>query len=127
MRTERSHRDACRQGTRLPRFLYRVYRRYAGLSNFWRRRLTPAGWLAVIAVTSAAVVGLDTNQTLAYQVFTFLAALCLFSMVYNIFFRPRLCITRECPRFASAGVPFTYRVRLENMRKRRYRSLRLRE
>ena len=125
--------DAQREPTAGPRdrslhsMLYWIYRRYAGISSFWRQRLTPAGWFLVIASATAASVGLDTNKNTAYQLFTLLAAMGLFAVLYNAFFRPRLTLTRKCPRFASAGIPFQYRVTIGNLGRRGHRSLHIRE
>ncbi len=126
MADERKHSTE-KQGRTLHRLLYRVYRRYAGVSRFWRQRLTTSGWFVIIAVATSAAVGVDTNQNTAYQLFTLLGAIGLFSMLYNSFFRPRLKLTRSCPRFASAGTPFRYRVTIDNRGRSRHHSLNMRE
>lgn len=57
---------------------------------------------------------MDTNQTLAYQVFAFFLALLALSLGSSLFFRDNLRARRKLPRFGTAGEPLTYRVVLEN-------------
>jgi len=114
-------------GTRFRGLLYRLYRRYAGMSAVWRSRLTPAGSVALAMLVVSAAVGLDTNRSTAYQFFTLLAAAIAVAILHNALFRPRVRITRACPRFASAGTRFSYRVSVTNLRRRPCAGLRLRE
>ncbi len=96
------------------RFTYRSLRIFSALDHWLRERLTPAGWLALGAAGAAAAAGLDTNQTVTYRAFTFLAALLVLSYVVSLFFRARLDAKRDLPRYATAGEPCTYRVTVAN-------------
>jgi uncharacterized protein (DUF58 family) len=91
---------------------------FSTVDHWLRERLTVAGWLALGACGAAAAAGLDTNQTVTYRAFTFLAALLLLAWLASLFFpfvtRPRLEARRSLPRYATAGEPFTYRVLLAN-------------
>jgi len=96
------------------RLLYRSLRSFGALDHWLRERLTPAGWLALGVAGAAAAAGLDTNQTVTYRAFTFLAALLGLSYLASLFFRARLESTRDLPRYATAGEPCVYRVEIAN-------------
>ena len=102
----------------MKRAIYRAMHFFSTVDHWLRERLTVAGWLALGACGAAAAAGLDTNQTVTYRAFTFLAALLLLawlaSLVFPLVLRPRLEARRTLPRYATAGEPFTYRVLLAN-------------
>jgi uncharacterized protein (DUF58 family) len=96
------------------RLIYRALRTVGAFDHWLRERLTPAGWLALGAAGAAAATGLDTNQTVTYRAFTFLAALLALSYLASLLFRARVESRRELPRYATAGEPCVYRVVLAN-------------
>src|SRR5262249_11580997 len=96
------------------RLIYRNLRFLSTIDHWLRERLTVAGWLVLGTCGAAAAAGLDTNQTVTYRAFTFLAALLLLSWLASLFFRARMEARRELPRYATAGEPFGYRVLLVN-------------
>ncbi len=59
-------------------------------------------------------MGLDTNRTMVFQMFTFLFCLVGLAMGATFLFRRRFTVRRELPRFATAGEAFTYRVYVRN-------------
>jgi len=99
----------------LKRLVYIGLRLLSALQHFLRERLTSAGWLAFGAAATAAAVGIDTSRTMSYQAFAFLAALLVVAFVVAPFFRARVAVRRELPRYATAGQAFEYRVTLENL------------
>jgi uncharacterized protein (DUF58 family) len=100
------------------RLVYRSLRFFSRIDHALRERLTVAGWLALGTCGAAAAAGLDTNQTVTYRAFTFLAALLLLSwmasLLFPLLFRRQLEARRELPRYATAGEAFDYRVVLDN-------------
>lgn len=96
------------------RFIYISLRLVGALDRWLRERLTLAGWLVLGAGGAAAAAGLDTNLTVTYRAFAFLAALLALSWVTSVFFRAQAEASREMPRYAAAGEPFSYRVTLTN-------------
>jgi uncharacterized protein (DUF58 family) len=92
------------------RLVYRALRAVSAFDHWLRERLTPAGWLALGAAGAAAAIGLDTNQTVTYRAFTFLAALLGLSYLASLLFRARVESSRDLPRYATAGEPCAYRV-----------------
>ena len=96
------------------RVVYTVIRGIHALKSWFFVRLTGPGRLVLGGIFASAVVGLDTEQTLAYQAFTFLTSIFLISMVWAKLSRPRARAHRILPRFGTVGEPLEYRVLLQN-------------
>jgi uncharacterized protein (DUF58 family) len=96
------------------RLIYLALRLVGALDRRLRERLTLAGWLVLGAAGAAAAAGLDTNLTVTYRGFAFLAVLLALSWAASAFFRANVEARREMPRYAAAGEPFSYRVTLTN-------------
>jgi len=95
-------------------FWYRRFCAFSSLQQRWSRRFTPAGFLILGGLAGAALVGLDTSRTVAYQIFTLLLAVVIISAFGSLGFRPRLRIRRLLPRFCTAGEPVAYRLVVAN-------------
>lgn len=98
----------------MKQFLYYNFRILYRINQF-RRRFTPAGRLVVVCTFASAVLGLNTNLSMAYQIFTFLAVMLVLSGVLSCFFRIRFSARRLVPRFATVSEPFGYDIILENL------------
>ena len=96
------------------RVIYVLLRRFSVLDRWLRERLTPMGWLALGAAGAAAAGGIDLNQTLTAQAFTFLGALLILALLASRAFRARVEVARQLPRYATAAEPFVYRVTVTN-------------
>jgi len=96
------------------RFSYRIFRFISGVSYWADRRFTAAGSLVVAGIVMSGALGVDTRQSAAYQIFGLLAALLLVAALCLPLLRARVRVERELPRVATAGEPFTYRVRVTN-------------
>jgi hypothetical protein len=94
---------------------YRALRALSAVQHFLRERLTKSGWLALGAAVAAAIVGVDTTQAMSFQAFTFLAALLAVALLAAPFFRARVAVRRELPRYATVGERLEYPVRVENL------------
>jgi len=105
------------------RLLYRWFSSFSAFQYRLDRRFTRAGMLALGVLGAAAVIGLDTNRTVGYQVLTLVLALLLISAASSRVFRGRFSARRVLPRFASVGVPLTYRVAITNETDRRQEGL----
>jgi uncharacterized protein (DUF58 family) len=103
----------------MKRLLYRWFSSFSAFQYRLDRRCTRAGSLALGVLGAAIVIGLDTNRTVGYQVFTLVLALVILSAASSLIFRGRFTARRILPRFASAGVPMTYRVVITNQTDRR--------
>jgi uncharacterized protein (DUF58 family) len=84
------------------------------IDRWLRQRLTSAGWLVFGGLMAAGVFGIDTRQTLAYQLFSLLLALLLLAIISSWFIRVRLTAQRHLPRFATVGEPLCYRIQVQN-------------
>lgn len=96
------------------RVLYRLLRGFSALDHWLRERLTPAGWLLLGTAGAAGAAGIDLNQTLTAQAFTFLASLLVLAYAASFAFRAHVDLRRELPRYATAGENFVYRVTVTN-------------
>ena len=68
-------------------------------------------------------MGLDTNRTVAYQAFAFLAALLVMSLATALLFRARFTVERRLPRYGTAGEPLPYHLSVESQSARRQSDL----
>jgi uncharacterized protein (DUF58 family) len=96
------------------RISYRFFRFISAVTYWANRRFTAAGALVVSGAVMTGALGVDTTQSAAYQVFGFLAALLAAAALCLPLLRARVHVERELPRIATAGEPFTYRVRVSN-------------
>ena len=93
---------------------YLVFRLVTGVTFWAERRFTAAGALLLSSAVVVGAIGVDTTQSVAYQAFALLASLLAIAALCLPFLRTRVEVERELPRNATAGEPFTYRVRLSN-------------
>ena len=103
--------------------LYHIYRWMHAFKKWRNQRFTPVGQAALAGLVLAAVVGLDTKQTMVYQVFTLLLALILIDMISSLIFRFRFSANRILPRFGSAEDSMEYRVVIYNQTTRTQQGL----
>ena len=96
------------------RISYRFFRFISAVTYWANRRFTAAGALVISATVMTGALGVDTTQSAAYQAFGFLAALLAAAALCLPLLRARVHVERELPRVATAGEPFTYRVRVSN-------------
>jgi uncharacterized protein (DUF58 family) len=66
------------------------------------------------AVLTAAL-GLNTESSYVYQLFALLFCASIAARVSLGFARPNVRVKRLLPRYATAGEPFSYRIRVENL------------
>ncbi|MEO8145926.1 MAG: DUF58 domain-containing protein [Betaproteobacteria bacterium] len=97
------------------RLLFAAMRLVGALDRRLRERLTLAGWLVLGAAGAAAAAGLNTNLTVTYRAFAFLASLLALSCIASLLFRARIGASRDMPRYATTGEPFNYRVSVANL------------
>ena len=107
----------------MKKLLFRNFRQVHRISQWLRHRLTPGGALVLGGIIAAGIFGIDTGQTLAYQVFAIMAALMLVAVISAVTFRARFRLQRSLPDFATVGQPLTYRLCIENLSRRRQRDL----
>jgi uncharacterized protein (DUF58 family) len=107
----------------MKRLLYLSFRFFYSIKYRITRRFTAAGLLVLGGLAASAVVGIDTNQTVAYQIFTFLLSLVAVSLAATLFFRGRFAIKRVLPRFGTVGENLSYTVVVQNLLEKRHGGL----
>lgn len=108
-------------------FLYKTFGLVYKITCWLKRRFTPGGLLVLGGLVTSAAVGLDTNQTVAYQIFTLLLALLILSFAWRLFFRPTFSAYRNLPRFGTVGEPFPYRIVIKNLSEKAQAGLQIEE
>lgn len=98
----------------LIRLSYGIYRFFSSLWYRLGRRFTKAGWLVLAGLVMTAGMGLDTEQSAAYQSFAVLFCLLAAAMMCTAIFRGRFVAQRMLPRFGSVGEPLAYKVVIKN-------------
>ena len=98
----------------MKRLVYAALKIFSGIDRIARERLTAAGWVALGAAALAGVAGVDTHQTLAYQAFTFLAALLALALAASALLPARIAAERELPRYVTVRKRCTYSVTIAN-------------
>jgi uncharacterized protein (DUF58 family) len=111
----------------MERSFYRFLCFTDSLQQWLMRRFTPLGLGVLVCLGISAIIGMDTNQSLSYQVFTFLLALLSVAIAASLFIRYRFSATRILPRFGTVGVPLQYRVVLHNQTQKPQKGLKLLE
>jgi uncharacterized protein (DUF58 family) len=109
----------------LARALYHNFRIIHRLSQWSRQRMTPIGLAFAGTLVTAGIFGVNTRQTLAYQIFAFVAAVLVLAAVASLRHRPSLRLRRVLPRHGTAGVPLIYAVEVRNAGTRREQDLTL--
>lgn len=96
----------------LEKWFYRLLCQSWNLRWWFRRWLPHQGM--VICLFIALTAGLDTRQTLAYQIASWLMALMVVAIAGSRFVKIRVTVERKMPRFGSVGTPLNYRVVIHN-------------
>jgi hypothetical protein len=94
--------------------VYRLVRWNDWMGRALAKRLTPTGAVVLVCWLIAGLVGLDTNRTLAYQIFTLLTALMSCALLASKFTRLRFQARRNLPRFGTVDTPLKYQLSLYN-------------
>ena len=102
---------------------WRVYR----IDRVLRRKLTPAGWLVAALLVASGVFGLNTKESLIYQLFGLALGLLAVAAIASWRFPLRASVSRALPRVATAGVAFEYSLTVRNRGDAAFDALRVEE
>ena len=102
------------------KFVYRV-------SQWVRKHLTHGGMLVIGGIIFSGIFGIDTRQTLSFQIFFLLTSLLLIAILSNLIFRGQFTIKRKLPEYCTVGQSFTYRITVKNLTNKIQESLMLME
>jgi len=97
---------------------YPAYARFSTPKRIRQRRGTDRGRLIQIGAVITAVLGLNTDTSLIYQLFAFLFLLTIISLVGLRLHKPKITLRRKLPTYATAGESFEYQVSLTNIGER---------
>jgi len=101
----------------------RVYR----ISQWTRRRFTPAGQAMLYLLLAAAVFGIDTRRSMAFQIFALPGSFLLIAWLFGRRPHPPPRLERRLPEFTTAGEPFSYRQIVSNRGTRPISGVKLRD
>jgi len=96
------------------RLSYRLIRAVSSAQFLIARRASRAGLFVLGGIIVSGALGIDTTQTVAYQIFTLLVALTLVALAMLPFTRVPVTAQRLLPRAVTAGESFSYLVKLRN-------------
>ena len=108
-------------------FRYRLFCFSYTVKQWLTRRFTTSGLAVFVCLVISAIVGIDTKQTMAYQIFTFLVSIVVMAMVYSLRFTLSFSANRSLPKFASVGVKLRYTITIENKTSKIQKGLKLLE
>ncbi|MCC0177802.1 DUF58 domain-containing protein [Waterburya agarophytonicola K14] len=103
--------------------LYRLFCWSYQKQQWLLKSFTPGGLGLLLCLAATVIIGLDTKQTMAYQILTFLLAVLAIALFYSFFFRFRFEAQRNLPRFATVGVKLAYKITITNKTKQRQQGL----
>ncbi|MBD2694192.1 DUF58 domain-containing protein [Anabaena catenula] len=98
----------------MQKFIYRIYHFSSAIQHKLKKRVTISGFAVIFGLIFSASLGLDTNQSMTYQIFTFLLSIVLISIVSTLLFRSRFQGNRTLPKFATVGIKLKYRLVIHN-------------
>ena len=91
-----------------------AFRRIYRFDRALRAKLTGAGWLLAALLVASMVFGLNTRESLLYQLFALAVGLFVVAAVAAWRLPLRVRVARHLPRVATAGEPFDYCVTVTN-------------
>jgi uncharacterized protein (DUF58 family) len=98
----------------MQRLFYNLLHFISGIQYRFKKRITVSGLAVLICLFLSAILGLDTNQSATYQIFTFLLSIVIIAIVSSIFSRYRFHATRTLPKFGTVGIKLKYRLVIHN-------------
>ena len=109
----------------MTRLIYLLLSWLAIIEKWGKQSFTSNGMMILGSILFASVIG--GMETLAYQIVTFLLCILALSILCSRFFAFKFRATRQLPRFASVGIPLSYRVIVENQTNKPQQNLEIRE
>jgi uncharacterized protein (DUF58 family) len=97
------------------KIFYKLYRLAAWGWQWGNRHLTRAGLAALGGAMVSGFMGVDTENSVGYQMFALLAGLLAGGLLFCFRFRGKFSVSRRLPRFATVGQPMGYSVAVRNL------------
>ena len=109
------------------KLLYRNFLLVYRTGHWLRRHFTHGGMLILYGAVAAFVFGINTRQTLSYQIFTLLFSILLLSFISVLIFNGRFRIKRELPDYGAVGQKLEYSITIENLSRKKFINLTLQD
>ncbi len=109
------------------RLLYRLLKLNHKFKRWVTKHLTPAGIGVLCALFIFGLIGLDVKRSVSYQIFVFLLALLIVSIILAHCTRYQISAKRLLPRFGTVDTPLRYRVVIHSRHEKQQIGLTLRE
>jgi len=106
------------------KFIFPTYARVTGNRNS-NRQSSERGQLVLAAALICGAIGIDTDLTLSYQLFSLLLILFFSNRVTVRFHQPQVTVKRLLPRHATANQKFSYDILITNLGSRLEADLRI--
>ncbi len=85
------------------------------VTKHWlKRHFTKPGQYVLVACGIFAIIGINTYQTVAYQVFSFLFFLILVSLLFSVYYPLDVSVKRRVSKYATVGSPLKYKIIVKN-------------
>ncbi|MDZ8052596.1 MAG: DUF58 domain-containing protein [Aulosira sp. ZfuVER01] len=94
-------------------FIYRLFYFSYGIHRKLSRRVTVSGVVVSVIAIAAALTG-SSNESMNYQIVTFLLSILIISVVSSLLFRYHFSANRNLPQFATVGVKLKYKIVIHN-------------
>lgn len=94
--------------------IYRLYYFSSSIQHKLKKRINVNGFIILTFLLFSSALGLDSNQSMTYQIFSFLLAIVIVSIVTSLVFRYQFSATRKLPKFGTVGVKLKYRITIDN-------------
>ena len=105
--------------------LHAFYNRGAAVQHWFAQRIRPAGaaCMMVVCVAAFMIMSVGRPKDSIFQIFCFSVGLLFLGLCWVLFRKAKLKAFHNLPSHATVGEPVNYSVVLENMGKRKIRSL----
>lgn len=94
--------------------LFQNFRLVLTLDHWFKSRFTPAGLFVLAAWVMSGVLGIDTQRTLAYQLFALLTILIALAFLGRYLLRLQVSVQRQLPHAVTVEQPCCYRILIHN-------------
>ena len=114
---------------------YRLLYTSNTITQWFKRRFTALGMGIIIFMIVSAMIGIDTKQTMAYQIFAFLLAMIGIAILWSLRFstpwngsrRDRFTVSRTLPKFGTVNTRLQYSILFENRTSKQQIGLQIKE
>jgi uncharacterized protein (DUF58 family) len=105
------------------KLLFLNFRFIHRLGQLLRHRFSSAGLLILGGVVASGIFGIDTRQSLAYQVFAITTMLLLLAIISSLFLRGNFRYRRLLPDYGTVNEALKYKMVIQNQDKSAYKDL----